>query len=44
MRIANVAAEVSMAGHFDKVIISTDQMIDPLRKEEAADAEHTDRS
>ena len=38
-----MAAEVRAAGHFDKVIMSIDQVIHLLHKEEAAGVEHRDR-
>ena len=42
--IAKIAAEVRTVGHFNKIIVSIDEIIDFLRKEEAADIEHRDRN
>ena len=36
-------ARVRTGGHFDKIIVSIDKIIDLLRKVEAADIEHRDR-
>jgi len=41
--VAKIAAEVKTGGHFDKVIIMVDEMIELLRKEEQSDIEHRDR-
>jgi len=41
--VAQIAAEVSVGGHFDKVIFMIDDMISLLRKEEQDDIEHRDR-
>merc|ERR1712039_795703 len=41
--LANIAAEVKTGGHFDKIQMMIDQMIDLLRKEEQEDIDHRDR-
>jgi hypothetical protein len=41
--VAKIAVEVKSGGHFDKVIIMVDEMIELLRKEEQSDIEHRDR-
>jgi len=38
-----VAVTVKTGGHFDKVIVMIDKMIETMRAEEAADIEHKDR-
>lgn len=43
LRLAKIAAEVSMGGHFDKVIAAIDNMIQILRVEEQDDIAHRDR-
>jgi hypothetical protein len=41
--LAQIAAQMRMGGHFDKVIIMIDHMIELVRKEEAEDIAHRDR-
>merc|ERR1719162_1162971 len=41
--MAKIAVEVKTGGHFDKVIIMIDEMMELLRKEEADDIAHRDR-
>merc|ERR1719502_635225 len=41
--MAKIAVAVKTGGHFDKVIIMIDEMIEVLRKEEQEDIEHRDR-
>eukprot|EP00419_Tripos_fusus_P059660 CAMPEP_0172927818 /NCGR_PEP_ID=MMETSP1075-20121228/217658_1 /TAXON_ID=2916 /ORGANISM="Ceratium fusus, Strain PA161109" /LENGTH=842 /DNA_ID=CAMNT_0013789093 /DNA_START=46 /DNA_END=2574 /DNA_ORIENTATION=+ len=41
--LAQIAAQMQMGGHFDKVIIMIDTMIEHIRKEEAEDIAHRDR-
>merc|ERR1711956_202892 len=41
--LAQIAAQMRMGGHFDKVIIMIDHMIELIRKEEAEDIAHRDR-
>lgn len=43
LELAEVATAVRTGGHFDKVIVSIDSMIETLRKEEQSDIEHRDR-
>merc|ERR1719162_1288264 len=41
--VAKIAVEVNTGGHFDKVILMVDEMMEVLRKEEADDIAHRDR-
>merc|ERR1740123_2994083 len=41
--LAQIAAQMRMGGHFDKVILMIDHMIEHVRKEEAEDIAHRDR-
>jgi len=41
--LAQIAAQMRMGGHFDKVILMIDHMIELIRKEEAEDIAHRDR-
>lgn len=41
--MAEIATDVRMGGHFDKVITSIDKLIEVLRKEEQDDIAHRDR-
>merc|ERR1712039_757057 len=41
--LANIAVEVKTGGHFDKIQMMIQQMIDLLRKEEQEDIDHKDR-
>merc|ERR1719162_2689350 len=41
--VAKIAVEVKTGGHFDKVIVMVDEMMEVLRKEEADDIAHRDR-
>jgi len=43
LSLAELAAKVKAGGHFDKVIISIDTMMEVLRAEEQSDIEHRDR-
>merc|ERR1712190_597886 len=43
LQVARIAAEVRVGGHFDKVLVMIDKMIELLRKEEQDDIEHRDR-
>jgi hypothetical protein len=43
LALARIAAEVKTGGHFDKVIVMIDKMIELLRKEEQDDIAHRDR-
>merc|ERR1740130_695862 len=41
--LAKIAVALQAGGHFDKVIVMIDEMVNVLRKEEQADIEHRDR-
>jgi len=41
--LAQIAAQMRIGGHFDKVILMIDHMIEVIRKEEAEDIAHRDR-
>jgi len=41
--LAQIAAQVKTSGHFDKVIVMIEHMIEVIRKEEAEDIAHRDR-
>merc|ERR1719458_2188211 len=41
--LAQIAAQMRIGGHFDKVILMIDHMIELIRKEEAEDIAHRDR-
>jgi len=43
LSLAKIAAQVKTGGHFDKVIVMIDKMIELLRKEEQEDIAHRDR-
>ena len=43
LSLAKIAAQVRTGGHFDKVIVMIDKMIELLRKEEQDDIAHRDR-
>jgi len=43
LNLAELAARVKSGGHFDKVIVSIDKMMEVLRAEEQSDIEHRDR-
>jgi len=41
--LAQIAAQMRMGGHFDKVMVMIDHMIERIREEEAEDIAHRDR-
>jgi len=43
LSLAKIAAQVKSGGHFDKVIVMIDQMVELLRNEEQEDIKHRDR-
>lgn len=43
MQLAQIAADLTLGGHFDKVIAAIDQLLVTMRKEEAEDIAHRDR-